>query len=143
MGMKGQERIAVTVCGGRISPVLDVSTRAIVLGVQDGQLTDRSELELPPAAVTKLAILADRGIRTLLCGAVSRGMAQQAASFGLRLVPFLAGEVEDVVAAYLTGHLPDPEFAMPGCQGRRRRRGTGRCRRGRPVTEREGVHAEE
>lgn len=142
-GMQGQERIAVTVWGGRISPVLDVSTRAIVLGVQGGRLTDRSELELPPAAMTKLAILADRGIGTLLCGAVSWGVARQADSFGLRLVPFLAGDVEDVIAAYLTGHLPHPDYAMPGCQGRWRRRRTGRCRLARVVTTREEEHAEE
>lgn len=127
----GQEWIAVTVWGGRVSPVLDVSSRAILFTVQDGRAGEHVELGLPTACGAKLAALANRGVHTLLCGAVSRIVAQQAAACGLRLVPFLAGEIEEVITAYLAGRLPHPSFAMPGCPGRGRARMGGRCRRGR------------
>lgn len=110
----GQERIAVTVWRGRMSPVLDVSTRALLLTVEDGRVLDRAELDLPETGGAKLAALANRGVGTLLCGAASHLMAQQAASFGLRLVPFLAGTIEEVVTAYLAGRLPHPSLSMPG-----------------------------
>lgn len=123
----------MTVWGGRVSPVLDVSSRAILITVQDGQAGERTELELPGPDPAKLAALRDQGVRTLLCGAVSRSLAVQAAAFGLRLVPFLAGEVEEVLAAYLAGQLPHPSLLMPGCQNRRHGRMGRRCRRGRPA----------
>jgi predicted Fe-Mo cluster-binding NifX family protein len=129
----GQDRIAVTVWGERVSPVLDVSSRALLLTLQDGQAGERTELELPEAGDAKLAALSNRGVRTLLCGAVSRSVAEQAAAFGLRLVPFLAGEVEQVIAAYLAGQLPQPSLSMPGCHGRQHGRRSRRCRRGQAV----------
>lgn len=133
----GEDRIAVTVWGGRVSPVLDVSSRALLLTVQDGQAGERTELDLPEAGDAKLAALSSRGVQTLLCGAVSRPVAELAAAFGLRLVPFLAGDVELVIAAYLSGQLPSPSLSMPGCHGRRHGRAGRRCRRGQPVEERE------
>lgn len=57
----GQERIAVTVWRGRMSPVLDVSTRALLLTVEDGRVLDRAELDLPETGGAKLAALANRG----------------------------------------------------------------------------------
>lgn len=126
-----QERIAVTVWADRVSPVLDVSTRAILFSVEDGQPTGRTEVELPGSPGAKLNVLAERGVTTLLCGAVSRVVSQQAASFGLELIPFLAGEVDEVLAAFLAGRLPHPDFIMPGCQGRGRRGRGSFCRRGR------------
>jgi len=67
------------------------------------------------------------GVETLGCGAISRPHAGAIAAEGIRLVPFVAGTVEEVVAAYAQGLLPGPAFVMPGC-GRRRR---GRFGRGR------------
>ena len=134
----GQERIAVTVWRGRMSPVLDVSTRALLLTVEDGRVLDRAELDLPETGGAKLAALANRGVGTLLCGAASHLMAQQAASFGLRLVPFLAGTIEEVVTAYLAGRLPHPSLSMPGCHGRRRGHMGRRCHRGRIAEREEG-----
>jgi len=132
----------VTVWGGRVSPVFDVSGRAVLLTVEDGRASDHADVELPEEGRAKLATLSSRGVRTLLCGAVSRAMAQQAGAFGLRLVPFLAGTVEEVVSAYLAGRLPHPTFAMPGCHGRWRGRMGRRCRRGQPAAGKEKDNAE-
>jgi len=83
----GQERIAVTVWGERISPVLDVSSRALLLTVQDGQTGDRTELKLPDAGGAKLAALSSQGIQTVLCGAVSQAVAEQAAALAQLAFP--------------------------------------------------------
>ena len=137
-----QERVAVTVWGGRVSPVLDVSTRALVLTIEDGEVRERSELELPEPGAAKLAALSGRGVQTLLCGAVSGEVAQEAPAFGVRLVSFVAGAIDEIVAAYLAGRLPHPALAMPGCRGRRLGGGSHRCRRGRWAVGDEGVMPE-
>jgi hypothetical protein len=52
----------------------------------------------------------------------------------VRVLPFIAGDVDEVIQAYITGELNRPRFAMPGCCGRRIRfhggRGGRGCRRG-------------
>lgn len=118
------ERVAVAVWGGRISPLFDVSRRAVVLDLEGDRVVGRGELDLPEGTgEASLDVLRRHGVTTLLCGAVSEELALRAVALGLELVPFLAGEVEAVVAAYLASRLPNDAFAMPGCGSRWRRRG--------------------
>jgi len=114
----------VTVWEERISPVFDVSRRALLLTVEDGREVGREELVLPDGgADAKLTVLRGHRVGTLLCGAVSRPVALHAAAMGLRLLAFLAGDAEQIIAAHLGGRLPSGLFLMPGCGGRRGRRG--------------------
>ena len=114
----------MAVWGERVSPLFDVSRRALLLDLAEGRVVGRDELDLPEGSgEASLAALRRHGATTLLCGAVSEELALRAAALGLELVPFLAGEVEAVIAAYLTSRLRNDAFAMPGCGGRWRRRG--------------------
>ena len=75
-------------------------------------------------------------IPALVCGAISRPQEALILAHGLTVVPFVSGELREVVAAWRTGRLASDTFAMPGCgrgQGRRFRggRGWGRELRGR------------
>lgn len=121
-------RIALSAWNGRISPVFDASQKLLLIDVAGGQEGARSEAVLTEQAFPlRAAKVKDLGATVLLCGAISRPLATLVASSGVKVVPFLAGEVEDVLAAYLAGRLPAPEFMMPGCpcpaRGRRRRQG--------------------
>ncbi len=118
------ERVAVTVWGERVSPLLDASRQALLLDLEQGRVVGRRQLSLPDGSgEAKLVTLRRHGVSTLLCGAASRELAARAAALGLELVPFLAGEVEVVIAAFLAGRLPDDALALPGCRARRRRGG--------------------
>jgi len=126
-------KLALAVWNGRISPVFDVSREIEVLDVENGQVVSRQmhdiETDNPFA---KAARLADLGVETLVCGAVSRPLAAVVASQGIRMIPFVAGETEEVLAAFLAGNLPAPGLTMPGCGGRRARFHGGQCgRKGR------------
>jgi hypothetical protein len=50
------------------------------------------------------------------------------------VIGFVAGEIDDVVEAFLAGTLPTPALSMPGCCGKQNRlrgdRGRGGARRG-------------
>jgi len=117
-------KIAITAWNGRISPVFDVSRQVVVMEAKDGRIINRQEHDLessePSAKVIRLTEL---GIDTLICGAVSRPLADMIVARGIKLVPFVAGETDHVAEAYLTGNLLNTAFAMPGCCGRRRRSG--------------------
>jgi predicted Fe-Mo cluster-binding NifX family protein len=78
----------------------------------------------------KAARLADLGVDTLVCGAISRSMREVVAASGIRVISFVSGERDEVVRAWLGGGLDQPAFTMPGCGGRRRARVRGRFGRG-------------
>ena len=115
-------KIAIPVWQGRISPVFDSSRRILLLEVEAGRVLARSEApiggELPQERARQLS---DLGAEVLVCGAISRPLAELVAQAGIRLIPFIAGEVEEILRAYLEGRLQSAEFLMPGCCGERRR----------------------
>ena len=115
--------VALAVLGNRIAPLLDTSTRFLVLDLEAGLERQRRELEMaqvPPERM--MAELAEMGVQVLVCGAVSRRLAGLASVFGIRLFPFVAGDVPQVVEHLLLRSAPGPELFMPGRGGRRRRR---------------------
>jgi predicted Fe-Mo cluster-binding NifX family protein len=112
-------RVAIPVWQGRVSPVFDSAQRLLIVDLADGAEAGRSEQALsevfPPQRAAHLSRL---GVEVLICGAISRPLAGMVAASGITLVPFVSGECEEVLAAYLGGRLPSPHFLMPGCCGR-------------------------
>jgi predicted Fe-Mo cluster-binding NifX family protein len=123
-------KVALTIWNGRISPVFDVSRRMTLLDIEEGLVKARSDVSLQLGDPTRKAEqLASLKVETLICGAVSRPLSAMLAARGIHVIPFVAGEVEDVVHAYLGGFLPSPAWAMPGCGGRQRGFRGGRWRK--------------
>ena len=114
-------RAALAVWNGRISPVFDVSRQILVLDIEDGNIVAKSEEMLDDDPVRKACTLSRLKVETLLCGAISRPLSGILASYGIRIIPFIAGDSDEVITAYLAGDLPNPKMSMPGCCVRRRR----------------------
>ena len=124
-------KVAVTVWQGRISPVFDVSREAMVLTIEGGVEKRRCSEKIETATpLRKLDLLTDLGVETLICGAISEPLQDELTSRGVRVIGFVAGEVDEVVATFLAGTLPTPTLSMPGCGGRRNRFRGGRGRGG-------------
>ena len=124
-------RIGIPVWQGRVSPVFDTAKTLLVVDREGPVETSRSETPLPDTSqAERVAALGRLGVQTLLCGAVSRPVASLLSASGIVVVPFLNGNVDEVIEAYVTGSITDPRFLMPGCCGRRRRRGRRRGRGG-------------
>jgi predicted Fe-Mo cluster-binding NifX family protein len=121
-------RVALSTWNGRISPVFDVARTLLILDVGDARLAERHEQALDEGPLARIDRIAAEGVRVLVCGAISRPLAEMLASKGVRVIPFISGNIEEVVRAYLSGKLDCPRFAMPGC---RERRGRARGRGGR------------
>ncbi len=115
-------RLALTVWQGRISPVFDVARNILVVDVEAGiVIARRNENFVEQDPFQKIARLAELRVQTLVCGAVSRPVAGAASVYGIRMVAFVAGDVDQVIDAFLTGSLLNPAFCMPGCRGGGRR----------------------
>jgi predicted Fe-Mo cluster-binding NifX family protein len=100
----------------------------------------REEVALEPLRLPlRAARIAELHLDLLVCGAVSRPLAEMLAAAGVRLEPWISGEVEDVLGALTAGQLDRPRYRMPGCCGGRgqgRGRGRGRTHRGRTGAQR-------
>lgn len=115
-------KVAVAIWNDRISPVFDVSRRVLVLDIENGGIRDKSEYRFAnDNPIHKIHMLKEMEIGTLICGAVSRHLFQMVNTSGVTTIPFIAGNVEEVISAYLAGALPNPKLCMPGCGIRRRR----------------------
>jgi len=114
--------VALATWNGRISPVFDVARHVLLLDVEDGRVMTRREEVLPGTGFQpQVRRLVELAPETLICGAISKTLAVLLEREKIRVFPFVAGTVEEVLAAWLAGTLPDPTLCMPGCGGRMRR----------------------
>lgn len=105
--------------GDRIAPVLDTARQLHVVEAEDGNIVRESLEALPGEPPAQMALrLVELGVATLVCGAVSRPLHRLVVAYGIDVVPFVAGLLADVVAAWVKGGLDGAAFAMPGCCGR-------------------------
>ena len=128
-------RIGLAAHDGRVSPVLDVAQRMLVLDVNGQVETGRQEFALTSAQLTtRVRDIQHAGVDVLICGAVSQPLEAALSAAGIRVVSRICGPIENVFRAFLADGLADTTYLMPGCCGQGRRR-HGRCGGGRRVTE--------
>ena len=126
-------KIAIPVWQERVSPVLD-SAGSLLIVEHDGGGAEvgRREKAWPAGPLPRRAArLEELRVQVLICGAVSRALMGMLAGSGIEVIPWVSGEVDEVLEAYRDGRLSGARFAMPGCGRRRRRRGGRPGRRGR------------
>jgi predicted Fe-Mo cluster-binding NifX family protein len=117
-------KAAFTVWDKRIAPVCDVSRQALVLTVEGGVAVARATEEIEaPTPSQKVERLLELGVQTLVCGAISEPLQHELSIKQVRVIGFVAGELDEVVESFLAGELPNPAFSMPGCGRQRRYRG--------------------
>lgn len=107
----------------RIAPVFDTAREVHILEVESGKITgeslERISETLPSARALRLAEL---GVNTLVCGAISGTMQKLLEAYGIQVISFVAGDTGDIICAWLSGKIHDGLFCMPGCgQGSRHR----------------------
>jgi predicted Fe-Mo cluster-binding NifX family protein len=115
------------VWNNRIAPVFDVSRQIHIVEARRGKVVSETQAFLPTDPGSgKGQCLSELGVDTLVCGAISRPMQAMVGAYGIRVIPFVAGDLREVIEAWLSGVIRNGIFAMPGCH--RRGRGQGRRR---------------
>ncbi|MBN1626510.1 MAG: NifB/NifX family molybdenum-iron cluster-binding protein [Deltaproteobacteria bacterium] len=109
--------------GNRIAPVFDIARQIRIVEVDSGHIARESQEVFSSSLPSHKAVrLAELGVGTLVCGAVSKPVLDLIKAYGIRVIPFIAGDVNDVIDAWLKGRINDNVFCMPGCGLRNRRR---------------------
>lgn len=123
-------KLAVTVWNKRVAPVFDCAGTVLLLDIRDGAVFDETTIGIKAADIReRVDALADAGVDAVICGALSCEAGALLRERGIAADAFVAGDLADVLGAWMRGELRGEEFSMPGCGCARRRRGErrGRC----------------
>lgn len=117
-------RVAFSHWKNRIAPVFDVATQIRIIDVESGQIAREQEESIAAVLPLQKALrMKELGINMLVCGAISRPLHALIAGYGIHVIPFVAGTLEEIIKAWLSGEIENVAFAMPGCCGHGRRHG--------------------
>ncbi len=122
-------KIAIPIWNDRVSPVMDSAGRLMVVEINNGAVDSKVLIDIPQLhPVQKVRFIVNQGIDRLICGAISHRLQMMLTASGLTIMPWVKGQVEDIIAAFINGNLQNQDFYLPGCGrgGRRRGRGCGR-----------------
>ena len=133
-------KLALATWNGRISPVFDVARQVQIVEIKDNRIFSKHKDALPGTNINLQASrLSELGAEVLICGAISCPLKDLLTGMGLKIISFTAGDIDQVLGAWLVGSLPNHSLSMPGCCkdeaccGKRRRGGR---RRREPVNRR-------
>lgn len=117
-------KIAVPIWNGRVSPVFDTAQKFVVIEMENGKEVSRENLIIPEMhCYAKARRLRELAVEVVICGAISNHAIGVVCANGIKVIPWISGDVEDVVESFKKGSIPNSRFAMPGCRRRGRRLG--------------------
>ncbi|MBS3763605.1 MAG: hypothetical protein KGZ25_09930 [Planctomycetes bacterium] len=107
--------IAIPNWNGRVSPLFDTALSVTLVEIENNSEVGRmAENIQSPRPEQRVELLVQFDVETLICGAISRPLAHRAQVSGIQVIGWITGQLEKVLAAYLTGQLPADRFMMPG-----------------------------
>lgn len=121
------KKIAIPIWNGCVSSVFDFAESVRMVTLDDKGMTVCCDIALTGSGdLERSNQLISAEPDVLLCGAISRHLAERIEIAGIEVVSLVCGPVDRVIEAYRRGDLTRPEYRLPGC-----REGSGRCARKR------------
>jgi hypothetical protein len=107
-------RMAVPIFRGRVAPVLDTCTRLLVVEMEDATCCGRQVPMNAQSFPERVQELTRLGIAVIICGALSDHFCSFLEEKKIQLICGIAGDIDEVIAAYREGTLARACFRMPG-----------------------------
>jgi len=108
-------KIAIPTFQNRVSPVLDSCNHILLVDVVDNAEQDRETVFMGECTLTdRCSTLVKMGISIVICGGVSEALANMIKGSDISLINGIAGNIDEVIKAYLENRLQLPVFYMPG-----------------------------
>lgn len=99
-------RLAITIWENRISPVADSARELLVVDVGGGKIIRRRHEQFNGDSLFDHAgKLAELSVKTFICGAISDFYGGLVEGYGIRLISFVDGQVDDVLNGFLSNTL--------------------------------------
>ena len=116
-------RLAIPEHQGRVAPVFDCCKRMLIFlhNPEEHKLVEDQDWSVVPR-LARPKRLQELMVELLICGGISCRMEDQVSGQGILIIPWIAGGVDEVLAALRQGRISDPCYTMPG-RGKCRRKG--------------------
>ena len=90
-----------------------------MVDIEENRQISRSQVYLDQLSPSlRLDVLREAGVTTLICGGISEVFHNMINSAGIQTITGIAGEIEEVITAFLADRLDQAYFYMPGRGGR-------------------------
>ncbi|HBN26537.1 MAG TPA: dinitrogenase iron-molybdenum cofactor biosynthesis domain-containing protein [Desulfobacteraceae bacterium] len=115
-------KVALTAWEDKISPVFDSARTLLIAEIENKEIiSSRYELFNPEMTHCLADSLDNLGVDVLICGAISETPAKIIEACGINFIPFIGGNLEEVLLSYAKENRIKSIFLMPGCGGKRNR----------------------
>ena len=107
--------IAFPVWQERVSPLFDSAANLLVAESSRGQLVKQEIISVGSLSLfQRISLLEKLHIDILICGGITRPILENIRNKNIKVIPFVCGNVNELLAAFLTGRDIEHSFAMPG-----------------------------
>jgi len=107
--------VGIPIFQSRVSPVFDTCTTVLMIKFEQDREIERGETYLDELPLTdQVNILQKLNVTVLICGGISDVLYNMLKNAGIRVISGIAGRVDKVFDAFISGHLDEPRFYMPG-----------------------------
>ena len=106
--------IGIAVWGSRIAPLF--VTAPEILFISESSVPRRFCFGEEDISRKRVALLEERGVRTLLCGAIPCAIERELTVSGIQVYAFLCGEADELCEIYHNDPSKLSGFRMPGCR---------------------------
>jgi len=105
-------RVAITIWENRISPVADSAREMLVADVAGRKIIRRRHERFEDDSLfLRAKKLSELSVTTFICGAISDFYSGLVEGYGIRLIPFAHGRVDEVLSGFLTSSLVSPNIS--------------------------------
>ena len=131
-------KIAIAIWNDCVSNVFDFADCILLVEIDGDKEISRSQISFESKSFPqRISQLKSLEVVLLVCGAISRALAEMVYAAGIEVLAYVTGNIDDVLEAYRSGQLGQPQFAMPGCWPGARK-GLDQCGQGRRRCRRQG-----
>ncbi|MBC8179771.1 hypothetical protein H8E88_01490 [candidate division KSB1 bacterium] len=101
-------KIAIPFFKKRVSNRLDSSENILIVSIKSGAIESRKKIRLIHSEpLMMINILTQLKVNVLLCGGITEYYAKQFTLSRIKVIPWISGELEEVLDLYLQGRLKE------------------------------------
>ena len=91
-------RVAIPIFQSRVSPVLDVCSRILLISFEKNREIDRKEIYLDDLSLSeRTSVLKRSNITTIICGGISEVFYNILKGLGIHVIVGKAGEIPEII----------------------------------------------
>ena len=125
-------KLAIPMFNSRVSPRFDFAAKILIATIESGKISERQEYALTNLhQIRRSSLLCELGVKVLICGGISSFCHRLITDNGIRVIPMIQGEIEEVLNHFIDGSLISSranditgkrsryQRAKRGCKGKR------------------------